>query len=51
MLRLLDIYTQGKFSKDFRYNKTGDPKKPQIVPFRLEDFTIGKMEAVPAFIR
>ena len=51
MLKLLDIYTQGKFSKEFQYNKTGNPKKLKLAKFDLNDFTMGKMESVWAFIR
>lgn len=52
MLRLLNIYTHGKFSKDFRYNTESDPKKPKREKeFNLNDFTFGKMETVGPFIR
>ena len=51
MLNLLNIYTKGAFSNDFRYSKSGKGKGKDIASFNLKDFTLGNMNAVPAFIR
>jgi len=47
MLNLLNIYTGGKFIKEFTYNAESEASKPKkIKPFNLNDFTMGKMESV-----
>lgn len=50
MLKLLDIYTNEGFSKNFTY-RTDDNESPKTKPFNLNDFTLNNMNNVGRFIR